>query len=175
MTASRSARAIKFYLAESTNKSGFGRLSMGSNWSVLQERSYYSEVFCHTVWMSLDRDTRRIFLFQMWLPHQPLAITQRRIKTEKNQNIWRITTVQVNDTTGWICRSGRRGLQVLLWDFTCTTEMHNNSPCFWQQQSPFHTLPDSRESVDRNDVQSSLSCRAEGSPGQKSTDSSKCC
>lgn len=45
MTASLSASVIKFYLAESTNKRGFGRLSMESNWSILKERSYYVKTF----------------------------------------------------------------------------------------------------------------------------------
>lgn len=78
MTASLSASAIKFYLAESANKSGFWRLSMGSNWSVLQERSYFSEAFFHTVKMSLDSDTRRIFLLEMC--RQPSAITEGHVK-----------------------------------------------------------------------------------------------
>lgn len=148
MTASRSARAIKFYLAESTNKSGFGRLSMGSNWSVLQERSYYSEVFCHMVWMSPDR---------------------------QNLYVGRVTSspAQVDDTTGCICGSGRLSCESFFeishapWRYTITV-------C-GSTRAHFTRLPDSRKSVDLNDVQSSLSRRAEGSPGQKSTDSSKCC
>lgn len=110
MTASLSASAIKFYLAESTNKSGFGRLSMGSNWSVLQERSYYVKALCRTLRIRPDAGTRRIFELKMSPPH-PLALTGRKKngegKKKKKNNIWRTAVAWVNDTRRWICSCGR--------------------------------------------------------------------
>ena len=87
MTASLSACVIKFYLAESANKSGLWRLSMGSNWSVLQARSYFSEAFFHTAWISLDSGTRRMFLLEMWLPQQPSTITEGHIKWKRENHL----------------------------------------------------------------------------------------
>lgn len=50
-----STRAINFYLAESANKSSLWALSMGSNWFVLQERSYISNRFFFLPPTSVDK------------------------------------------------------------------------------------------------------------------------
>lgn len=128
--------------------------------------------FPHNARMSLD--TRRIFSLGMWLIHQPSASTEGHINSDTKKK-------HLENR----CRAGKwhhlqlwsPELQALLF---CEIspwmmEIHNNGARFWQQQSPFHTPPDRGKSVDLNDVQSSLSRRAGGSPGQKSTDSSKCC
>lgn len=154
---SHSACAIKFYLAESANKRGLWRLSMGSNWSILHEWSYFSPgsffpLPPHTHRRSLDRNPRRIFLLEMWLSKQNISAN--------------LIHYQVSDTARWICSSP-----------VCSSVGDTQKQwAFWQLEKPFHARSRQRkECVDPNDVQSSLSRRAGRSPGQKSTDSSKCC
>lgn len=60
---------------------------MGSNWSALQERSYFSEAFFHTVVTRLDSDPRRIFSFETC--RQPSAVTGGCIKKKNPPNIWK--------------------------------------------------------------------------------------
>lgn len=150
MTASLSASAIKFYLAESTNKRGFGRLSMGSNWSILQERSYYVKAF----WL---RATNK---FGHWrgagsssaptgwgnargrsLKKKKKTTSGERLQPEK-------VTPQDEYAAAVVCAASPS-----LRFPPCRMEMHNNSPSFFGSSgggagAPFHTLPGSRPSVE---------------------------